>query len=100
MNPNRITGLAFGFGVGIIIAIVAFGVYWAGNNLNKNNLKTQALSDTPANVSATPAPVLPLTTPTPPLRQSDNLMNRLVPAEDQMASDISESLKQLYGPKE
>jgi hypothetical protein len=100
MKLNRITGLTLGFGVGVIIAIVAFGIYWVSNNLNKNSLKTQALQIVPTNVPTTPASTLPSTTPDPSLQKSDTLLNRLAPAEDQVATDISESLKQLYGPKE
>lgn len=101
MTFNRISGLTLGFSIGIIIAIIAFGVYWASNNLNKNMLKTQALQEKTTSVpTITESQLLSEASPTPPGQQSDSLVNRLAPSEDQVITDISDSLKQLYGPKE
>lgn len=99
MAFTRNSGLALGFGIGIIIAGVFFGLSWLTKN-SGDLLKTQALQETVASV----APTLPPTqvtintpAPTPVGSSNDNIVNRLAPPQDDVINGIQQNLQQLYG---
>lgn len=96
MNINRTTGLAIGFGIGAIIAVVVLGASWLINN-NKSSLKTQSLQKPVSNSDTVTRTPVNETTPTQSPNQ-DTLLNRMVPKEDEIINDIQNNLQQIYGP--
>lgn len=101
MQLNRNTGLTIGFGIGIIIAGVVFGVIWLTKN-SGSLLKTQALQENSAPATATP--VAQTTTQNAPAtttetNNGDNLVNRLAPSQADVVTGIQENIQQLYGTR-
>jgi len=101
MTLNRNTGLALGFGIGMVISVVFFSANWLIKN-DGHILKTQALQDT---TSSSPT-ALPTTkpiqrvvaTPTAPAADSnDTITNRMSPSKDEVISDIQKNIQKLYG---
>lgn len=99
MNLNRNTGLALGFGIGIVIAAIFFGVTWLTKN-SGNLLKTQALQTDNESVVpvVTVTPVAPSDTATKE-NSNDTLINRMAPTKDDVVNDIQKNLQQLYGTR-
>jgi len=100
MTLNRNTGLALGFGIGIVIAAVIFGTSWIIKN-GGNILKTQTLQNTtPVSEPVNPEPLNVSVPSTPTPASTDTLMNRLVPTQENVVSDIQTNLQELYGAKQ
>ena len=101
MALNRNSGLALGFGIGIIIAAVFFGTSWMMKN-GGNLLKTQALQSTPIpSAKATTRPTIePVTVPVvSTTNPNDTIVNRMAPSQDDVINDIQKNLQELYGPE-
>jgi len=99
MALNRNTGLALGFGIGIVIASVFFGTSWLMKN-GGNLLKTQALQSTPTpSAKTTTKPVQVSTTEpvVPTSNTNDTIINRMAPSQDDVINDIQKNLQDLYG---
>ncbi|MDO8512844.1 MAG: hypothetical protein Q7S57_06250 [bacterium] len=99
MNLNRTSGLAFGFGIGIVIAITIFGISWITKR-SSDTLKTQAFQPT-ANTQTQTVPTQPppAVVSSAPQTNQDTLVNRMAPQTDKVVEDIQSSLQELYGPK-
>jgi hypothetical protein len=100
MALNRNTGLALGFGIGIVIASVFFGTSWMMKN-GGNLLKTQALQSTPTpSAPSTVAEPIEYTTTVPVAstdNPSDTIVNRMAPSQDEVIQDIGKNIQELYG---
>lgn len=98
MTLNRNTGLALGFGIGIIIAAVFFGANWMFKN-GGNLLKTQALQNTVPSIAPTTRPVQRVVTApaTLPIDPNDTIVNRMAPPQNEVINDIQKNLQELYG---
>jgi len=98
MALNRNTGLALGFGIGIVIAAVFFGTSWMMKN-GGNLLKTQALQNTTPSVIPTTKPIQQIVTApaTPTADTNDTILNRMAPSQDEVINDIQNNLQELYG---
>jgi len=100
MNKNRTTGLAFGFGIGILIAAAIFGTSWVAKKYS-SSIKTQAILPEEPTETTTPNTIQQsISTPaTKNIDPQDNIVNRLAPAKEDVAADIQNNLQQLYGTK-
>lgn len=98
MTLNRNTGLALGFGIGIVIAGGVFGVNWMMQN-GGNLLKTQALQSTTPSASPTskPTQLVTVAPTTPAPDPTDTIVNRMVPPQNEVINDIQKNLQTLYG---
>ncbi len=95
MSLNRTSGLALGFGIGILIAAVLFGTSWLMKKNNANLTRTQVLQPT-----TTRSPiVIPVRTPASKENTGDSLVGKMAPKEEEVVADIQKSLNELYGPK-
>lgn len=100
MNQNRTSGLALGFGIGIVIAGAIFGISWVTKNFS-GSIKTQAIQSEEPVATASPATIeQPINTqPEQDINSQDNLVNRLAPAKEDVVEDIQNNLQELYGTK-
>jgi hypothetical protein len=102
MALNRNTGLALGFGIGIVIAGGFFGTNWMMKN-GGNLLKTQALQNIAPSASPTIEPIQEdIATPpaTPTADPTDTIVNRIAPStpsQSEVINDIQKNLQELYG---